>query len=77
MRLIREFEELFKFGGGGVVKEFCSAIKRGSPQMRRDSDNQNVFSRFRAFEVLRNGQIIIFQSELWKILNFGQKFWIV
>jgi len=42
MRLICEFGEPLKFGGGAVVKEFHSATKQGSPQTRRNSDNQKI-----------------------------------
>jgi len=42
LRLICEFGEPLKFGGGAVVKEFHSATKQGSPQTRRNSDNQKI-----------------------------------
>jgi len=66
MRFIHEIEESFKFCGGAVVKELCSAMNQSSPQMRLDSDNQNVFSWLRVFGALRNAQIILFNQ------NFGK-----
>ena len=49
---IHEFRGSFKLGGGAVVKELCSAMKQGSPHVRRDSDEENAIFGTRSPECL-------------------------
>ena len=42
INFVYEFGQWYGLDGGTVVKEFCYAMKGGSPQIRRDSDGANV-----------------------------------
>jgi len=42
IRFVYEFGQWYELDGGAVMKEFCYAMKGGSPQIRRDSNDANV-----------------------------------